>query len=65
MIQITHDLRKLLLGLFVQIAHGDTGSKNGIIGMGDGHVSSSFSCLVYLICLLAQLSGTYIVISSQ
>lgn len=52
MIQITYDLRKLLLGLFVQVAHGDTSSKNGIVGVSDGHVSSGFGCLfVYLLAL--------------
>lgn len=54
MIQITYDLRKLLLGLFVQVAHGDTSSKNSIVGVSDGHVSSGFGCLfVYLFYSLA------------
>lgn len=61
MIQITYDLGELLLGLFVQVAHGNTGSKNGIVGMGDGHVSGSFSCLfVYSIFLSAQFRNKHI-----
>lgn len=49
MVQIAYDLRKLLLGLLVQVAHSNTSSKNSIVRMSDSHVSGGFSCL--FICL--------------
>jgi hypothetical protein len=69
-IQIMNDLRKLLLGLFMQIRHCDTtlsatdtmneslpSSKDSIIRMFGGHVSSSLSSKVVELNSCHSLSG--------
>ena len=41
LVQVVDDRREGLLGLFVQIGDGDSGSENGVIGVLGGEVSSS------------------------
>lgn len=45
MIEIRDDQRELLLGLLVEVRNGDTGSKDGVVGVRDGHVCRSFGSL--------------------
>ena len=44
-VEIANDERPLLLGLLVEVGHGDTGGEDGIIGVGDGHVGGSLGSL--------------------
>lgn len=45
-VEVIDHLRKLLLGLFVQVGHGDSGSQNGVVGMQSGHVGGGLGSQV-------------------
>ena len=41
LVQVVDDCREGLLGLFVQVGDGDSGSEDGVVGMLGGEVGSS------------------------
>lgn len=44
-VQIRDDGRELLLGLLVEVRHGDTCGEHGVVGVGGGHVCGSLGSL--------------------
>ena len=44
-VEIRDDQGELLLRLLVEVRNGDTGSKNSVVRVGDGHVCRSLSSL--------------------
>jgi hypothetical protein len=51
-VQIRDDSRELLLGLLVEVGHGDACSENGVVGVGGCHVCSSLgSQVIQLDCV--------------
>lgn len=54
LVQVVDDCREGLLGLFVQVGDGDSGSEDGVVGMLGGEVGSSLGGQVLSSALSSQ-----------
>jgi hypothetical protein len=54
LVQVVDDSRKGLLGLFVQVGNGDSGSENGVVGVLGGEVGSSLGSQILSSAMFVQ-----------